>query len=93
MAGFSKRKGCAKNRGKAVLRAPPDIYFGLDHFPNISHLGEVYSHSQSKSTCCLFGVGEYILNRYREMRSSQREPSNAVDLDNSTSHPTGTSRT
>lgn len=24
-ADFSKRKGCAKNRGKAVLRAPPDI--------------------------------------------------------------------
>lgn len=77
MADFSKRKGCAKNRGKAVLRAPPDIYFGLDHSPNISHLGEV---SQSKSTCCLFGVGEYILNRYREMTSSQREPSNAVDF-------------
>lgn len=39
MADFSKRKGCAKNRGKVVLRAPPDISFGLDHFPNISHLG------------------------------------------------------
>ena len=24
----SKRKGCAKNRGKAVLRAPPNICLG-----------------------------------------------------------------
>lgn len=32
MADFSKRKGCAKNRGKALLRASPDAYFRLDHF-------------------------------------------------------------
>lgn len=39
MADFSKRKGCAKNRGKALLRAPPDTYFRLDHFLTYRTLG------------------------------------------------------
>lgn len=30
-----------RNRGKALLRAPQDIYLGLDHFPGISHLGKL----------------------------------------------------
>lgn len=39
MADFSKRKGCAKNRGKALLRAPPETYFRLDHFLTYRTLG------------------------------------------------------
>lgn len=63
------------NRGKAVLRAPLSAYSGLVSLPH-RNLGRALQ--PVKIDLLPFRGGVKVLNRYREIRLSQREPSMAA---------------